>query len=205
MDYRLLAAWNGIKGPNYRIYAGRWLRLYPPEKPKQSTHTHKKPSSSYTRVRKSPPTVTGTSQPVVSASSAPKPKQTGTGNLKLNWRWPTKGRVVQTYSAQDPARKGLKISGVSGQSVVAAESGKVVYSGSGLVGYGNLIIIKHNKNYLSAYGYNKKLLVKEGDKVLKGERIAQMGSPRNGTAPLLHFEIRKQGKPINPLSLLPRK
>lgn len=86
--------------------------------------------------------------------------------------------------------------------MVAAESGKVVYSGSGLVGYGNLIIIKHNNNYLSAYGYNKKLLVKEGDKVLKGERIAQMGSPRTGTDPVLHFEIRKQGKPINPLSLL---
>ena len=86
--------------------------------------------------------------------------------------------------------------------MVAAERGKVVYSGSGLVGYGNLIIIKHNNNYLSAYGYNKKLLVKEGDTVSRGERIAQMGSPRNGTDPMLHFEIRKQGKPLDPLTLL---
>jgi lipoprotein NlpD len=93
---------------------------------------------------------------------------------------------------------------VSGQPVVATEAGKVVYSGGGLVGYGNLIIVKHNKSYLSAYGYNKKLLVKEGDKVKRGEQIAQMGSPRNGADPVLHFEIRKHGNPINPLPLLPR-
>jgi lipoprotein NlpD len=113
--------------------------------------------------------------------------------------------VIQTYSPTDPARKGIRISGVTGQSVVAAETGKVVYSGSGLVGYGNLIIIKHNNNYLSAYGYNKRLLVQEGDKVLKGERIAQMGSPRGGMHPVLHFEIRKQGKPLDPMTLLPKK
>ena len=92
-----------------------------------------------------------------------------------------------------------------GQPVLAAEKGKVVYSGSGLVGYGNLIIVKHNNTYLSAYGYNKKLLVKEGEEVVRGEQIAEMGSARNGEEPSLHFEIRRSGKPVNPLPLLPRR
>ena len=113
--------------------------------------------------------------------------------------------MVQTYSSNDPTRNGVRIRGISGQSVVAAEAGKVVYSGSGLVGYGNLIIIKHNNNYLSAYGYNKRLLVREGGQVARGEPIAEMGAPRNTAEPVLHFEIRRQGSPINPLPLLPAK
>jgi lipoprotein NlpD len=125
-------------------------------------------------------------------------------SLKLDWRWPTIGKVVQTFSPGDPERKGVRISGVVGQPVVAAEAGRVVYSGSGLVGYGNLVIIKHDDDYLSAYGYNKKLLVKEGDEVARGEQIARMGSPRNGADSMLHFEIRKEGRPINPLPLLPK-
>ncbi|MDJ0806328.1 MAG: peptidoglycan DD-metalloendopeptidase family protein [Gammaproteobacteria bacterium] len=203
VNYRSLAAWNRIKGPHYRIYAGQWLRLHPHEKPQ-------KPAS--VKEAKTTPTVTVKRSPSHQVVTAPTPdpkvnksKTDRAASLKLNWLWPTKGNVIQTFSMHDPSRRGVKIRGVSGQSVVAAESGKVVYSGSGLVGYGNLIIIKHNKNYLSAYGYNKKLLVKEGDKVLKGERIAQMGSPRNGTDPALHFEIRKQGKPIDPLSLFNKK
>ncbi len=205
VDYHLLAGWNRIKGPKYRIYQGQWLRLYPPSTSRQTQHTKKRISTSPTEVKKVPPVVAVKSQPTVPISKTIKPKEGGAGKLKLNWHWPTNGKVVQTYSAKDTARKGIWITGSSGQPVVAAESGKVVYSGSGLVGYGNLIIIKHNNNYLSAYGYNKKLLVKEGDKVLKGERIAQMGAPRNDADPVLHFEIRKQGKPLDPLSLLPRK
>lgn len=101
-------------------------------------------------------------------------------------------------------RKGVKIRGRTGQRVLAAEVGKVVYAGSGLIGYGRLIIIKHNKNYLSAYGYNRKILVKEGDQVAKGERIAEMGVD-DSNKPLLHFEIRRNGTPVNPVKLLPRQ
>ena len=100
--------------------------------------------------------------------------------------------------------KGIKIAGRSGESVVATESGKVVYSGSGLIGYGRLIIIKHNDNYLSAYGHNRKILVKEGDQVTKGNKIAEMGTANSGD-PMLHFEIRRNGKPVDPLRLLPRR
>jgi lipoprotein NlpD len=92
-----------------------------------------------------------------------------------------------------------------GQPVTAAEAGKVVYAGNGLVGYGNLVIIKHDAAYLSAYGYNSRLMVSEGDMVKKGEMVAHMGSPNSGGQPLLHFEIRKLGKPVNPLPLLPQK
>ncbi len=91
-----------------------------------------------------------------------------------------------------------------GQTVAASESGRVVYAGNGLVGYGNLIIIKHDQSYLSAYGYNSKLLVSEGEEVKKGEAVAYMGAPNVGAQPVLHFEIRRKGKPINPLPLLPR-
>ncbi len=101
-------------------------------------------------------------------------------------------------------RKGIKISGRSGSKISAAESGKVVYSGSGLIGYGRLIIIKHNDKYLSAYGHNRKILVKEGDRVSKGQTIAEMGKANSGD-PLLHFEIRRDGKPVDPLRLLPRR
>ncbi len=96
------------------------------------------------------------------------------------------------------------MAGRLGQQVKAAEAGTVVYSGSGLIGYGQLLIIKHNKNYLSAYGHNKKLLVKEGDKVKKGARIAEMGTNGSGNI-VLHFEIRRNGVPVDPLLLLPRK
>jgi len=87
---------------------------------------------------------------------------------------------------------------------VATEGGKVVYSGSGLIGYGRLIIVKHNDKYLSAYGHNRKILVKEGDQVTKGKKIAEMGAANNGD-PMLHFEIRRNGKPVDPVRLLPRR
>ena len=101
-------------------------------------------------------------------------------------------------------RKGIKIGGRIGDTIHAAEGGKVVYSGSGLIGYGRLIIIKHNENYLSAYGHNSRLLVKEGDRVTKGQKVAVMGTANTGD-PLLHFEIRRDGNPVDPLRLLPRR
>ena len=113
--------------------------------------------------------------------------------------------MVQTFARDDDNRKGIWIQGAMGQPVKASEAGKVVYAGNGLVGYGNLIIIKHDQAYLSAYGYNSKLLVNEGDRVNKGEVVARMGSPNIGGQPMLHFEIRRDGKPVNPLPLLPQR
>ena len=122
----------------------------------------------------------------------------------MAWKWPTNGQVVQRFSAQDRTRQGIKIAGLSGQNIQAAESGKVLYSGSGLIGYGKLIIIEHKNNYLSAYGHNRKILVREGDNVTRGQSIGEMGTPADA-GPRLHFEIRRKGTPINPLQLLPRQ
>jgi lipoprotein NlpD len=111
---------------------------------------------------------------------------------------------VQRFAKGDPLRKGITVSGQPGAFINAAEAGKIVYAGSGLIGYGKLIIIKHNKNYLSAYGYNRKILVKEGMQVKRGARIALMGQDTSGR-PLLHFEIRRNGAPTDPTKLLPRR
>jgi len=131
------------------------------------------------------------------------------GSKTVKWRWPTKGRrISQSFSANDPTRQGLDISGKLGSPVVVAAPGKVVYAGSGLARYGKLIIVKHNEKYLSAYAFNKKLYVKEGEIVKAGQRIADMGSAStNGRAgrAKLHFEIRRNGKPVDPLRYLPRR
>lgn len=120
------------------------------------------------------------------------------------WRWPTAGPVARAFTAHGPGRGGIEIRGRLGQPVYAAAAGRVVYSGSGLPGYGQLIIIKHNDNYLSAYGYNRRLLVGEGQRVRAGQAIAEMGAVgRQG--PMLYFEIRRDGRPIDPLRLLPRR
>jgi lipoprotein NlpD len=118
-----------------------------------------------------------------------------------DWGWPTNGKVIRGFKGSD--RKGVDFGGSEGQAITAAAPGNVVYSGSGLRGYGQLIIIKHNKKFLSAYAHNKKLHVREGDKVVRGQRIADMG--RTGTERVkLHFEIRKNGKPVDPFGYLPR-
>ncbi len=122
--------------------------------------------------------------------------------LKLSFQWPIKGEVLKTFSQDN--NKGIDISGKTGQDVSAAESGKVVYCGQGLIGYGNLLIIKHNDLYLSAYANNSRLLVAEGDTVGKGDVIAKVGQTGSSKTSL-HFEIRKNGKPVNPLSFLPEK
>ncbi|MCG7921285.1 MAG: peptidoglycan DD-metalloendopeptidase family protein [Candidatus Thiodiazotropha lotti] len=214
LEHELLAAWNGIKAPRYSIYPGQRLRLKPPEvrktrhrqptvnTPVKKVVTKAQPTTPVVRpVAKPPPNPT----PVKSAAVKKRVATNQQKRVKLAWRWPTKGRVVQTFSSSDQNRKGVRIGGQIGQPIKAAEAGRVVYAGGGLVGYGNLVIIKHDKNYLSAYGYNRKLLVKEGDNLAKGDIVAHMGSPHSGGQPVLHFEIRKQGKPINPLPLLPRK
>ncbi|MFZ0470952.1 MAG: peptidoglycan DD-metalloendopeptidase family protein, partial [Thiogranum sp.] len=120
----------------------------------------------------------------------------------IAWSWPVKGPLLQRFNANGEGKKGIDIGGKSGESVRAAAPGKVVYSGSGLAGYGRLIIIKHNKEFLSAYAYNRKLLATEGQWVTQDQVIAQMGS--SGTDRVqLHFEIRRQGRPVDPLRYLP--
>lgn len=129
-----------------------------------------------------------------------KPKQTNDKVAK--WLWPAKGRVIKNFSAGDQGNKGIDIAGQRGQSIISTAAGTVVYSGNALRGYGNLIIIKHNDHYLSAYAHNDQLLVKEGQSIKAGQKIATMGS--SGTNSVrLHFEIRYQGKPVNPQRYLP--
>jgi lipoprotein NlpD len=140
---------------------------------------------------------------VADKPSERKPEPAAVSDGSLKWAWPTKGKVVQTFVAGDRTRQGIRIAGTAGQPILAAEAGKVVYTGSGLPGYGKLIIVKHNKNYLSAYGFNRKLLVKDGDQVARGARVAEMGQSTDGKT-MLHFEIRRRDKPLDPLKRLPR-
>jgi lipoprotein NlpD len=120
----------------------------------------------------------------------------------IDWGWPATGKIVTSYIESTSANKGIDIAGTLGQPVLAAAAGKVVYSGSGLRGYGNLVIIKHDDTYLSAYAHNSKLLVKEGQSIVKGQKIAEMGSS-DAPRVQLHFEIRKFGKPVDPSKYLP--
>ena len=133
--------------------------------------------------------------------SPPAPAAT-TGEVA--WRWPADGQLVGSYVGGDPTRQGIDIAGKSGDPVRAAADGTVVYSGNGLIGYGELIIVKHSPSLLSAYGHNRKRLVKEGDHVSAGQGIAEMGSS-SASRDSLHFEIRKNGKPANPLDYLPQR
>nr|WP_319555232.1 peptidoglycan DD-metalloendopeptidase family protein [uncultured Vibrio sp.] len=131
------------------------------------------------------------------------PSTTTTENANVSkWLWPTKGRVIKNFSAGEQGNKGIDIAGKRGQPIVSTAAGTVVYSGNALRGYGNLIIVKHNDNYLSAYAHNDKLLVSEGQSVNSGQKIATMGSSGSKSVKL-HFEIRYQGKSVNPKRYLP--
>ncbi len=207
LDYHQLASWNQISAP-YKIYPGQKLHLKPGQslttKPlaprpakKVVTKTPAKTSTKISPVPKKKPTVAVKPKPSpVSKSSS--------ANRKIRWQWPTNGKVIQTYRADDPGRKGIDIAGRDGQSIRSAASGLVVYSGNGLLGYGELIIVKHSDKYLSAYAHNRKRLVTEGEKVQAGQKIAEMGRGVDGRIKL-HFEIRVNGKPNNPQQFLPRR
>jgi lipoprotein NlpD len=148
----------------------------------------------------------GTPATTSSASKTTPPKKAVSSNSAdpSNWKWPASGRVLRGYVAGNPARNGLDISGKEGQAITATAAGQVVYSGNGLIGYGELIIIKHSEKMLSAYAHNKVRLVKEGEQVTSGQKIAEMGRNPSGDQ-LLHFEIRARGKPVNPLTYLPKR
>ncbi|HEX7990868.1 MAG TPA: peptidoglycan DD-metalloendopeptidase family protein [Stenotrophomonas sp.] len=183
---RDLAAWNGLSEP-YTIYPGQALRLYP------GGATASRPPAS------SGSTTTATRPATPPPATTPTPVNSG-----IAWRWPAEGALVGRFVAGEATKQGVDIAGSSGQAVRAAGPGVVVYSGAGLVGYGELIIIKHNDQWLSAYGHNRKRLVNEGQSVKAGDQIAEMG--RTGTSrDMLHFEIRYNGKPVDPLVYLPNR
>ncbi len=189
MDYKTVAKINGIRSP-YTIYVGQKLYFKSRSSTSKSQTRTKAATTSQPEKRKK--TVTVTPDPRVSA------------NQNLAWRWPADGRIISTYSKTAAGRKGIDIAGRSGQKIIAAADGKVVYSGNGLARYGNLIIIKHNDAYLSAYAHNKTLLVNEGQWVKGGQSIATLG--RTGTdREQLHFEIRRNGKPVDPMRFLPKR
>ena len=191
LDYRVLGRWNGIKPP-YLIHSGQKLVL----KPKQP-HSGSRRSKSIPKSTRQTRTYSKSRR-----KKSETKKRKNDKKQKTRWRWPVNGRLISTFSARDPGRHGIKIAGKPGQAVVAAASGRVVYAGSGLRGYGMLIIVKHDENFLSAYAHNRKLLVKEATKVRAGQRIAEMGQTGTNRV-MLHFEIRHNGKPVNPLYYLP--
>lgn len=139
--------------------------------------------------------------PVTPAATAPAvPAAAAADEDRVTWIWPSDGRTVGTF--EEGKNKGIDIAGKAGQKVVAAAAGKVMYAGSGIRGYGNLVIVKHSNNVLSAYAHNRAIVVKEGDPVVKGQTIAEMGNSDSDIVKL-HFEIRQQGKPVDPMRFLP--
>ena len=145
------------------------------------------------------------SAPAVIAKAEPRPEEKAAASEdddeKVEWGWPVGGKLLSTYN-ETTNLKGIGISGKLGQPVIASAPGKVLYSGDGIRGYGKLVIIKHNKVYLSVYAHNSQLLVKEGQNVLKGQKIAEMGNSDTDQIKL-HFEIRRFGRPVDPIKLLP--
>ncbi len=211
LDYRNVARWNNISQP-YTIYPGDRIRLRPPTgrsvaAAAKATQGSPSPPLSRSSDSKKPspplPRAEAKQQPEQRRQAAAKPagrdKQVAADG-PVQWSWPTRGELVRAKSPT--GEKGIKISGRLKQPIAAAAAGRVVYSGSGLIGYGKLIIIKHNATYLSAYAHNNELLVKEGDSVKGGQQIATMGAASDGAA-ALHFEIRRDGQPIDPLQHLP--
>ncbi|MBW8356669.1 MULTISPECIES: peptidoglycan DD-metalloendopeptidase family protein [Pseudomonas] len=209
-DYKALAARNNIAEP-YTIHPGQTIRFdgrtgVAPTTVVTSTQSGASSSSKTTVIRRpagaTTATATGTSTATVS-KPAPAPV-TPAGPAPTGWGWPSNGVLIGKFSSNGSLNKGIDIAGDLGQPVLAASDGTVVYAGSGLRGYGELVIIKHNETYVSAYGHNRKLLVREGQQVKVGQTIAEMGS--TGTDRVkLHFEIRRQGKPVDPLQFLPRR
>ncbi|MEO8164963.1 MAG: peptidoglycan DD-metalloendopeptidase family protein, partial [Betaproteobacteria bacterium] len=231
-DYRELAAWNNLEDPGM-IKIDQRLRLFPsgstPEtgiaQPTPLAAPLATPVYSEPKARKLPYSdqalaelkVLGTKSdaaaaPPVAKSAGPATpapvaigakKDIPAGDGKMTWEWPAQGRLLYGFG-QGPNQKGVGIEGRIGQPVLAAAPGKVVYSGSGLRGYGKLVIVKHNASYLSVYAHNSQILVKEGQTVAKGQKIGEIGDT-DADRTALHFEIRRLGKPIDPLQYLPER
>ncbi|WP_092023365.1 peptidoglycan DD-metalloendopeptidase family protein [Marinobacter zhejiangensis] len=208
-DYRELGNANGITSP-YLIREGQVLRLDLRGTVTTTGQTGSVASSSgsaASRPAARPPVSrppAPVQQPVVTRPPVSSGAQADRTQVVSNieWRWPHPGTVIAGYSTTGKVNKGLDIAGNSGDQIRAAASGSVVYAGSGLLGYGNLIIVNHNEHFLSAYAHNRNILVQEGQNVQAGQVIAELGS--SGTdRPKLHFEIRKNGNPVDPAQYLP--
>jgi len=229
-NYRDLVAWNNLSDPD-DIKVGQLLRVAPPDRvfvagsaavvtspvtlsgienpaPKKTApRGDKKPysESSLAEVQKddNPKAVAVEKErPAASGALAAGSMVTANDDEKLSWMWPSNGKIIATFD--EGKNKGIDIAGKLGQQVMAAGSGKVMYAGSGIRGYGNLVIVKHSNNLLSAYAHNRTILVKEGQNVSKGQAIAEMGDSDADTVKL-HFEIRQQGKPVDPSKFLPSR
>ncbi|QWV19409.1 peptigoglycan-binding protein LysM [Stutzerimonas zhaodongensis] len=208
-DWRDLARVNNIRPPHV-IYPGQTIRFSGQVPRAVATRPETAPPAS---APSTPPIVTNpvpTPPPLTRPTvAAPKPAAPNTPIKPVTrsasgWAWPAGGTVIGRFSSNGSLNKGIDIAGELGQPVLAASDGAVVYAGSGLRGYGELVIIKHSDTYVSAYGHNRRLLVQEGQQVKAGQTIAEMGS--TGTDRVkLHFEIRRQGKPVDPLQYLPKR
>jgi lipoprotein NlpD len=226
LNYRDLAAWNNLSNPD-DIKVDQVLRLTQPEgvqtaavpTPPQIEKTPPPPRKSAPKGEKRPYSESAVAElqksedradkPAVVASLAPAPAPApspaasmSAEDRDLSWTWPSDGRVVGQFD--EGKNKGIDIAGRAGQQVLAAERGKVMYAGSGIRGYGNLVIVKHSNSLLSAYAHNRAILVKEGQEVRRGQAIAEMGDSDTDTVKL-HFEIRQQGKPVDPSKFLPNR
>jgi lipoprotein NlpD len=208
-NWKDIARWNNLERPN-QIEVGQVLRVLPPSVAAAATS-----SSSGTTVAAAVPTGVIT-RPVTAAGAATASVPVGptarpttasdgaaaAGDDQLAWSWPVNGPVLAGFD--EVKNKGLDLGGSAGDAVLAAADGRVVYVGAGLRGYGNLIILKHNSTYLTAYAHNQSLLVKEDQSVRKGQKIAEMGSS-DADRVKLHFEVRRQGKPVDPVKYLPSR
>jgi lipoprotein NlpD len=216
VDAQALASWNGVVDPD-TLRIGQRLRLVPPrgyvEPPPAPVPVARAetaaPPPTPTRAAASRPSTSARSSPSTPPvrSTAPPASRTPSTSTRQNapqaappprWSWPTDGRIVSRFGADDGIESGIGIDGREGQPVRAAAAGRVVYAGGGLMGYGQLVIIKHDETFLSAYGYNSELLVTQGQDIARGATIALMGQGP-GRQPRLHFEVRRNGVPVDPL------
>lgn len=195
---RDIAAWSQVENPN-RIEVGQVLRVVPPVSQEVQVQAVPRATVSTGSLAQPAPAA-----PVAAASTtaANEPRPVPATESEINWIWPSNGPVLAGFD--DVKNKGIDIGGVAGEPVLAAADGRVVYVGAGLRGYGNLIILKHNNVYLTAYAHNQTLLVKEDQSVLKGQKIAEMGNS-DADRVKLHFEVRRQGKPVDPAKYLPAR
>jgi lipoprotein NlpD len=205
-NWKDLVKWNGLENPNI-IEVGQTLRVVPPgvdpnaaaTKPITAAKVETRPLDAKPAANAASGAMPATPSAPATVTTAPTPAPRD-GDDDINWFWPAAGPVIANF--EEGKVKGLSIGGKAGDPVLAAADGRVVYAGAGLRGYGNLVIIKHNGTYLTAYAHNQSLLVKDDQAVRRGQKIAEMGST-DADSVRLHFEIRRQGKPIDPAKLLP--
>lgn len=210
-SWRDLVRWNALDNPN-RIEVGQVIRIVPPGVVPPAVTASASTAPGVIVGTPMPPApapapgvVSGAAKAVAPTAPAATPTVTVSATAtdeEIAWIWPVSGAVLVGFD--DVKNKGLDLNGKAGDPVSAVADGRVVYSGAGLRGYGNLIILKHNNTYLTAYAHNQTLLVKEDQSVRKGQKIAEMGSS-DADRVKLHFEIRRQGKPVDPAKYLPAR